>query len=192
MAEQKDEQFLSTLSDFELTDLVKNGNDLAFEEITHRYKSLIAALSSQYCTAEYDLCDFSQEGLLALLNACKTFTDKGGASFKNYAALCIKRRFISIIRQSKAKSSIPSENIVSLDNVELSDKKLQSPEELVVSRERLEELLIQMKNNLSQKEISVVYLYLKGLSYDEISENTGLSKKSVDNALQRVKRKFQK
>lgn len=190
MAETKRENELSALSDSSLTELVRQGSDSAFEEIARRYKGLIASLSAEYCTGDYDPCDFSQEGMLALLSACKTYiNDENGASFKNYAALCVKRRFISIVRKSKAKGAIPEEHLVPLESAELQSS-FQSPEELVVSKERLEELLMQMKNNLSQKEISVVYLYLKGLSYGEISNAAGISKKSVDNALQRIKRKL--
>lgn len=191
MSEKNKERNLLELTDSQLADLVKQGNDNAFEEITRRYKGLVSKLAFQYCTAEYDVCDFTQEGLLGLLSACKTFNGGDGSSFKNYAALCIKRRFISIIRKSKSKSAIPNENIISLDDVELCDKSLANPEELVVSKERLENLLIQMKSNLSQKEISVVYFYLQGLSYNKIAEKTGLSKKSVDNTLQRIKKKLQ-
>lgn len=189
----------SELSDHQLADLVKKGDDNAFEVIINRYKGLNSYLAHEYCIPEYDICDFTQEGLLGLLSACKTFNSTIGTTFKNYAAVCIKNRFVSIIRKSKSKSAIPKENIVSIDDsrfsdtndFEFSDNNRSNPEELVVSKERLKEFLIQMKQSLSQREITVAYFYLKGLTYEEISEKTGISKKSVDNALQRVKKKLQ-
>lgn len=197
--ETENNKFYSELSDHQLTDLVKKGDNNAFEEIINRYKGLNTYLAHKYCIPEYDVCDFTQEGLLGLLSACKTFDSKDGTTFKNYAAVCIKNRFISIIRKSKSKGVIPKENIVSIDdrrfsdtdNFDLSDNNKSNPEDLVVSKERLEEFLIQMKQSLSQREITVAYFYLKGLTYEEISEKTGISKKSVDNALQRIKKKLQ-
>lgn len=192
-------KFYSELSDSQLASLVQNGDDSAFEEITNRYKGLNSYLAFEYCIPEYDVCDFTQEGLLGLLSACKTYNSDMGTTFKNYAATCIKNRFVSIIRKAKSKGAIPNENIVSIDDnrfsdteeLDFSDNNKLNPEEIVVSKERLEEFLIQMKQSLSQKEITVAYFYLKGLTYEEISEKTGLSKKSVDNALQRVKKKLQ-
>lgn len=189
----------SKLSDSQLADLVQKGDDNAFEEITNRYKGLNSYLAYEYCIPEYDVCDFTQEGLLGLLSACKTYDTNAGTTFKNYVATCIKNRFVSIIRKSKSKGAIPKENIVSIDDkrfsdiedFEFSDNNKLNPEELVVSKERLEDFLIQMKQSLSQMEITVAYFYLKGLTYQEISQKTGLSKKSVDNALQRVKKKLQ-
>lgn len=190
MTEENKELAFSLLSDSQLAAFVKADKDFAFEEMTRRYKNLISVIASQFCSSEYELCDFTQEGLLGLLSACKTFDEKGGASFKNYAALCIKRRLLSIIRKSKSKGAIPNDSLVSLDNIELSDENLLNPEEIIVSKERLNDLLTQMKDVLSQKEINVIYFYLKGQTYEEISKNTGLSKKSIDNALQRIKKKF--
>ncbi len=181
---------LFAVSEIELLKLISLGDNNAFEEIVNRYKPLVSALATSYCTPDFDVCDFIQEGLLGLLNACKTFDADGGASFKNYASLCIKNRFVSIIRKSKSKSVIPNDSIVSIDDVELSDKNRSNPEELVISEERLKELLEQLNNNLSQNEILVLYYYLKGMKYEEISEKTGLNKKAVDNALQRVKKKL--
>lgn len=190
MNEQKTEN-LSAVSELQLLEMIRSGDDLAFEEIADRYKPLVSYLATNYCTGDFDVCDFTQEGLLGLLNACKTFDINGGASFKNYASLCIKNRFISIIRKSKAKSIIPNENLVSIDDVELPDKQLANPEELIISEERLKELLFQLNSTLSQNEILVLFYYLKGMNYQEISEKTGLNKKAVDNALQRVKKKLQ-
>lgn len=191
MSASKNVENLHALSDDALTALVKKGQEPAFEEITSRYKNLITLLAKQYCAPGFDLCDFTQEGLLGLLSACRTFDTKSGASFKNYAALCIKRRYISIIRKSQSKRTIPKDSLISIDEIELSDKNLNNPENLIVSRERLEDVLKQMKNTLSQTEIRVFYLYLKGLSYDEISKSLHFPKKAVDNALQRVKKKLQ-
>ena len=185
-----DEKF-EDFSDVQLAGFVKTGSERAFEEITERYKGLVFYFAKQFCNTEFDLCDFTQEGLMALLSACKSYDEDRGSSFKNYVSLCIKNRLISIVNKNKLKGAIPEDSIVSIDDIELSDKNLNNPENLYVSRERLEDVLSQMKNSLSQKEIKVFYLYLKGLNYEEISKSIGLTKKSVDNALQRVKKKLQ-
>ncbi len=186
----KQEKFLCSLSDEELAAMVGNGDDSAFEEIAQRYKKLISHIAARYCNGEHDLCDLTQEGLLGLLSACKSYDVKGGSSFKNYAALCIKRKFISILRRDRAKSAVPKESIVSIEDIDISDAGGLNPEEIIVSRERLGEFLTRIKSSLSRMEISVIYLYLQGLSYDEIGKKAGLSKKSVDNALQRIKKKL--
>ena len=187
---EQNREILSAVSEPELLELVSSGDDKAFEEIVNRYKPLVSTLANSYCTPDFDVCDFIQEGLLGLLNACKTFDVNGGASFKNYASVCIKNRFISIIRKSKSKNVIPNDSIVSIDDIELSDKNLSNPEELVISEERLKDLLEHLNNSLSQNEILVLYYYLKGMKYQEISEKTGLNSKAVDNALQRIKKKL--
>lgn len=189
MIEQNREN-LSTVSDIELLKLIRLGDDNAFEEITNRYKPLVSAIAKNYYTKDYDFCDFIQEGLLGLLKACKTFDTTAGASFKNYASVCIKNRFVSVLRKANSKDIIPNENIVPIDDVEVSDKNLSNPEELVLSEERLKELLEQINNKLSKNEILVFYYYLKGMKYQEISEITNLDTKAVDNALQRVKKKL--
>ena len=189
MIEQNREN-LSTVSDIELLKLIRIGDENAFEEITNRYKPLVSAIAKNYYTADFDFCDFVQEGLLGLLKACKTFDEKAGCSFKTYVSICIKNRFISVLRKANSKDIIPNENIVPIDDVDIYDKNLSNPEELVLSEERLKELLEHINNKLSKNEILVFYYYLKGMIYQEIVNITGLTVKAVDNALQRVKKKL--
>ena len=181
---------LSSLGDLQLVRMVKDGDGSAFEEISHRYRNFIHSVARRFCSEEDELCDFTQEGLLGLLSACKTFKEENGASFKNYAALCIKRRLISLKRKQSSGASVPKSSMISIEDVEIPDRDNPDPEELIVSRERLDEMLIQLKNSLSDMEIKVICLYLQGLTYYEIAKKAGLSKKSVDNALQRIKRKL--
>ena len=181
---------LSSLGDLQLVRMVKDGDGSAFEEISHRYRNFIHSVARRFCSEEDELCDFTQEGLLGLLSACKTFKEENGASFKNYTALCIKRRLISLKRKQSSGASVPNSSMISIEDVEIPDRDNPDPEELIVSRERLDEMLIQLKNSLSDMEVKVICLYLQGLTYDEIAKKAGLSKKSVDNALQRIKRKL--
>lgn len=181
----------TAFSDAELALEIRNGNEAAFEEITNRYQGLISTVARKYSAAGFDHSDFMQEGLLALLSACKSFdTAEQKASFKNFAAVCISNRFLSVIRSANAKSSIPQDRIVPIEDIEISDQNRQNPENLIVEQESSQNLQKLIKDKLSALELNVLKLYLEGFSYTEIGDKLSVSSKSVDNALQRIRRKI--
>lgn len=172
----------------ELIIRIKNGDNSAFEPLCIRYLGLIRSISTEYKAVGYDTDDFIQEGLLGLWNAVKSF-DSNKASFKNYAMKCIKNRFVSIARHSSGKGSIPYELTVPIDDLDIIDYN-QSPDDLVLFRESLASFYECLKTKLSERERSVMELYIQGYSQTETASRLGITKKAVDNALSRAKAKL--
>ncbi len=191
MGISKSNKDLAKLSDSQLCTMVRNGSDVAFEEITRRYQGLIGTISKSYSASGFDQSDFMQEGLMALLSACKNYTagDKK-ASFRNYAAVCISNRFLSVLRSVSTKSAIPHTAVVPIEEMDISDCNRNNPENLLVEQESSRDFHNLIRDILSPLELNVLDCYLKGMSYTQISQKLGTSQKSVDNALQRIRRKI--
>ena len=181
----------STLSDDVLAEFSKDGDDNAFNELAIRYLSRIRFIARKYSAQGYEQNDFVQEGLMALLYACKTYDAHGGSSFGNFVSLIVERRFISIIRSSQSKKAVPDAMLVRIDALEeeLTDV-VGSPEEQLVNREQLDQVLKRINALLSEREYEVLKLFASGFSYSKISQKLNISEKSVDNALQRARRKI--
>lgn len=190
MTDFASQQNLEGYTDAELQQMVCTGNDSAFDEICRRYLPLIHSISARYYASGLERNDFVQEGLLALLSACKRYDAEKGSSFRNFAALCISRRFLSLIRSLNAKGIIPAESLVPIEEVEISDHNRHNPETLVLEQERHRDLKKKIKNTLTEYEHRVLELYLTGNSYRDIADALGVTQKSIDNALQRIRRKL--
>ncbi len=181
----------NSLDDNTLARLSKNGDDNAFNELAMRYLNTINFIARKYSAEGYEQNDFVQEGLLALLYACRTFDENGSSGFKNYMSVVVERRFISIIRKSSTQKAVPKSALVQLDDLGDTIEDLsQTPEELLMCREHLKMVLDKLKNVLSKTEFEVVMLYGNGLGYKEIAKKLSISEKSADNALQRARRKI--
>ena len=180
----------STQSDTALANLSRGGNQKAFDELVRRYLGKIGYIARKYSAQGYEQNDFVQEGLLGLLSACKSYDDSCSSSFKTYMSVVVERRFISIIRRMNTKKTVPDSALVQIDGLseELEDN-AQSPEQLLMDREQLSTMQSKLKDILSNKEYQTLMLYASGLSYGSISKQLGVTEKSVDNALQRVRRK---
>lgn len=190
MSISNSEVTLSDLSDAELTELVRQNNEQAFEEIVSRYIGLVAHIASKYRAELFETGDFVQEGLLSLLSSCKTYDEKRGSSFKNYAVLCIENRLKSVFKKTQSKRSIPDKSLVPIEDVEYINDSSSDPEQLVLDREFLSSVLKSLKTDLSQMEQKIFSLYLNGFTYAQISQTLSISVKSVDNAIQRAKKKL--
>ena len=190
MSEVMDGNVFSRLSESQLARIVKEGSDPAFEEMAGRYIKFISSLATGFSADGFDKNDFVQEGLLILLAACKTYDEQAGTSFKNYLSLCVRRRYISIQRRSNKKGSIPQSSLISIDEAADSIDYSLNPEELLINKEYLRGLISGVEKNLSPLEQNVLSHYLAGYTYAEIAEKTGICVKSVGNALQRVRKKF--
>ncbi len=189
--EHKAHPHLSTISDAQLAVEVRDGNQAAFEEMTARYQGLISLVASRYSAAGFDHADFMQEGLLALLSACRSYkVDESKASFRTYAGVCISNRFLSVIRSAATKGTIPFDRIVPIEDMEISDSNQTNPETLIIEQESSRLLAKLIRDRLSELEMKVLRLYLHGRSYTEIAEKLSVSTKSVDNALQRIRKKL--
>lgn len=180
----------STLSDDVLAELSKDGDDNAFNELAIRYLNSIRFIARKYSAQGYEQNDFVQEGLMALLYACKTFDAHGGSSFGSFVSLVVERRFISIIRSSQSKKAVPDAMLVRIDALgeELTDY-VPSPEERLMYKDQLDQVLKRLNALLSAREYEVLMLFASGLSYSKISQRLNISEKSVDNALQRARKK---
>lgn len=165
------------------------GDNEAFQKIMLHYLGLISKISSQYQAEGYEKGDFEQEGLVGLLSAVRTYKSDYGTSFRNYAMRCVKNRLYTVVKKASAEKVLTQQGTVSIEDVEITDDSI-NPESLVLYQESLAYLFERAKAKLSAKEYSVLTLYAKGYTYKEISALLGISKKSVDNALARAKKKL--
>lgn len=180
-----------SLSDEVLAEFSKNGDDNAFNELVIRYLNKIRFIARKYSAQGYEQNDFVQEGLMSLLYACKTFDAHGGSSFGRYVSLIVERRYISIIRSSQSKKAVPDAMLIHIDGYdgELTDY-LGDPEKQLEYKEQLDQVMKRLNALLSAREYEVLMLFASGLSYSKISHKLNISEKSVDNALQRARRKI--
>jgi RNA polymerase sporulation-specific sigma factor len=175
-----------------LLDDVKNGKPLSFDAVYSLYLPLIQSatvkLMKAYGISSSEEDDISQEAALALYKAALAFDTATGVSFGHYAKICIQNRIISYIRSNKSRgeaSDIPYEFYCDTPAGS-------TPEELFISAEAISELNEKISSSLTEFEAAVFRLYLEDLSYEDISHAIGRPKKSVDNAISRIKAKLRK
>jgi RNA polymerase sporulation-specific sigma factor len=187
-------------SDTELQKLAASGDSAAEEQLAARYSRLVRICARPYFLAGGDSEDLTQEGMLGLLSAIRQYDESLGASFKTFAEHCIRNRILSAIKMASRQKHLPLNDGVSLEYI-LSDESqphaavfaealTRNPEEQVLARESEKEFYSIFLRCLSGFESQILYLYLEGLSYSEISEKTNRSVKSIDNAVQRIRRKL--
>lgn len=181
----------TSLPDYVLAELVKNGDDKAFNELSVRYIGTIGRIARKFSAEGYEHNDFVQEGLIGLLHSCRNFNFDKSVSFSTYMSIVIERRFISIIRSSNTARKIPRSNIVFIDEIDDSIEDVtQGPEEQLMLREHISLLFERLADILSNMEFKILMLYGNGFSYSQISNRLSVSEKTVDNALQRARRKI--
>lgn len=193
-----------TLSDEEIVQLARDTNDQALEHLINKYKNFVRAKARSYFLIGADREDIIQEGMIGLYKAIRDFRPDKLASFRAFAELCITRQIITAIKTATRQKHIPLNSYVSLNKPiydEESDRtlldvisgsKVTDPEELVISREEFVDIENKMVEFLSELEWQVLMFYLEGKSYQEIADELGRHVKSIDNALQRVKRKLER
>lgn len=190
----------SVYSDEELLRLSAGGDESAGSELAHRYRPLIRRCTRPYYLLGGDNEDLIQEGMIGLVHSMHSFDEKGGASFRSYAELCIKRRILDAIKAAGRLKHMPLNTGLSLDELtdsESTDKSSfaelsysPSPEELLIEREEKNSVHRLAGSILSPFERKVMDCYLEGLSYEEIAQHCGKGVKSVDAALQRIRKKL--
>ena len=192
------------LEDEQLVGLVREGDELALEYMINKYKNFVRAKARSYFLIGADREDIIQEGMIGLYKAIRDFRSDKLASFRAFAELCITRQLITAIKTATRQKHIPLNSYVSLNKPiydeesdrtlldVLSGNKVTDPEELVISREEFIHIEQKMGEFLSELEWKVLMYYLEGKSYQEIADSLGRHVKSVDNALQRVKRKLER
>lgn len=182
---------INKLSDEDLIASAKSGDEQTTEEIFLRYRAGITEIARSYYLLGGEIEDLVQEGMLGLFKAVKTYRPQSGVPFENYAKRCIKNGIISAVRAAsgnkhKALNNVSSE-VTDFDE-EFGDESM-DPENKLINKERETDIDKKFKEILSVKEYEVYKLYLKGFSFKDIGKELKIEEKSVDNAVQRIKKK---
>jgi RNA polymerase sporulation-specific sigma factor len=194
---------LQDLSDDQLVELYQEGSHEALNTLIERYRRFARAKARGYFLVGADSDDIEQEALLGLFKAARDFRADRQSSFRAFAELCITRQVITAIKTATRQKHQPLNQYVSISGVRggddaaehsvedlLEDHYIADPADEVVSRERMSDMRTSMAEMLSGLEVDVLRLYVEGKSYQEIGEHLGRHVKSIDNALQRIKRKL--
>ncbi len=195
-------------SDEELMIQLRDGDDGIMDFIMNKYKNLVRSKAKSMYILGADGDDLIQEGMIGLFKAVRDFDSGRDASFFTFADLCISRQIYTAVQASRRQKHIPLNTYISLyatareksgqseedtalvDILELGSG--QSPEEMVIDKENVEQLERTIEKELSSFEKQVLDLYLTGMSYTQIAKVLGRDEKSTDNALQRIKTKLRK
>ena len=182
----------------DLTEKAAGGDPAAEEALVTEYARLVRACARPYFLAGGDSEDLIQEGMLGLLSAIRTFDPEKGVKFSTYAEFCVRRRIYSAIKSASGNKHSPLNSYISLESPGLDESNTQSayflrvPEDFVIAREQVGEVERLLYGALSRFESGVLELYLEGMSYKDMAIHLGKSDKSVDNAVQRIKKKLSK
>ncbi len=192
------------MTDEQVVRLAQQADGTALEYLLNKYKNFVRSKARSYFLIGADHEDIVQEGMIGLYKAIRDFREEKLTSFRAFAELCITRQIITAIKTATRQKHIPLNSYVSLNKPiydEESDRTLldvitegweANPEEVLISREDVSVIEGRIGKMLSGLEKQVLLLYLEGKSYQEISVEMHRHVKSIDNALQRVKRKLQK
>ena len=182
----------------------ENANNIALDYLINKYRNFVRAKARSYFLIGADREDIIQEGMIGLYKAIRDFRNDKLSSFRAFAELCVTRQIITAIKTATRQKHIPLNSYVSLNKPiydedsdrtlldVLSGTKISDPEELVISREEFIDIEVKMGQILSELEWKVLMSYLDGKSYQEIAVDLERHVKSIDNALQRVKRKLER
>lgn len=205
MSEDEAEKLFGGLTDEEIISQIKeHEDDSAMYYLISKYRNFVRAKARSYFLIGADREDIIQEGMIGLYKAIRDFRVDKQASFRAFAELCVTRQIITAIKTATRQKHIPLNSYVSLNKPiydEDSDRtlldilsglKVTDPEELVISREEFTDVENAISELLSDLEWRVLMYYLDGKSYQEIAVHLDRHIKSIDNALQRVKRKLEK
>lgn len=181
------------------------GDKSATEHILDKYKNFVKAVVRMYFLVGADRDDVVQEGMIGLFKAIRDFDDTKQTSFKSFAEMCVRRQVLTAIKNATRQKHMPLNSYVSLSKPAYDDESSedtlldtltthdgQDPQELFIGKENIELLGVKIDENLSKLEKQVLRLYLSGISYQEIAVIMNRTPKSIDNALQRVKKKLEK
>jgi len=206
----EEKQIINSLSYFEnqkdeeIVMEAKSGNNRAQEYLISKYEGFVKIKSRSYFLIGADKEDIYQEGMIGLYKAIRDFNPEKLTSFKAFAELCITRQIITAIKTATRQKHIPLNTYISLNKPiyeaesertlidVLSEFKISNPEDLIIGKEEIENIEKAMEKVLSDLEKEVLQSYLDGKSYQEIASDLDRQAKSIDNALQRVKRKLEK
>jgi RNA polymerase sporulation-specific sigma factor len=192
------------LEDLQLVLRARNGDPKAMDTLIRRYTGFVRLKSSSYFLAGGDSEDLIQEGLIGLYKAVRDFRSDKETSFRSFAELCITRQIITAIKTATRFKHSPLNTYVSFSQTPAGQESegdctlgdalpgpgVDEPSIMVISTEELQSLVFCLGTGLSQLESDALRLYLEGSSYEEMAERLSVDTKTIDNALQRVKRKI--
>ena len=189
------------ITDESLCARAAQGDRTAEETLVLRHTRLVRACARPFFLAGGDSEDLIQEGMVGLLSAIREFRPQRGVRFRTFAAVCVRRRIISVVRAAAAGKHTPLNDAVSLEptlflaqqdftSLGTAYNHQRNPEDVVIHEENLSALEEAIREGLTELEARVLARYLQGLSYAEIAEEVQRSTKSVDNAVQRIRRKI--
>lgn len=184
---------LEQLNDEELCRLLQEGNRLAEEVLAARYHRLVRSCARPYFLAGGDSEDLLQEGMFGLIKAMREYDTHRDAGFRTFAETCIRNRLYTVIRAAASDKHLPLNQSVPLNPsfFDTSSSYTQAdPEVALIDSEKAVSLLENARKQLSDLEVKILGYYLDGLTYREIGETVGKPPKSVDNAVQRIRRKI--
>ena len=191
------------LEDLQLVLKARNGDQQALDGLIRRYVGFVRLKASSYFLAGGDSEDLVQEGLIGLYKAVRDFRSDKETSFRSFAELCVTRQIITAIKTATRYKHAPLNTYVSFSHTPagqesesdctlgdaLPGPSVDDPSVCVISTEELQSLVFTLGTGLSKLEADALRLYLEGSSYEEMAEELGCDTKTIDNALQRVKRK---
>lgn len=191
------------MTDEDVVSLAHNGDGDALVYLLNKYKNFVRSKARSYFLIGADHEDIVQEGMIGLYKSIRDFQPSRLASFRSFAELCVKRQIITAIKAATRQKHVPLNSYVSLNKplydeesdrtlLDVIEGRVTNPEELYISKEDLKNIHAQMDELLSDLERQVLEAFMDGKSYQEIAEMLGRHVKSIDNALQRVKRKLNK
>ena len=199
----KDTKF-NLMTDEDVANLAADGNSSAIDYLLDKYRNLVLIIARSYFLIGADRDDITQEGMIGLFKAIRDYKNDNEASFSTFAHMCIKRQILSAIKTATRKKHMPLNTYISLNNTTyddeqettllnvIIDKEKLSPEDIIIDKEAHETILKGIIAILSEYENTVLEKYLKGMSYTDIATELNKSEKSIDNALQRIKKKIEK
>ena len=192
------------LEDLQLVIRARNGSDSARDELMRRYQGFVRLKASSYFLAGGDSEDLVQEGMIGLYKAIRDYRSDRESSFRSFAELCVTRQIITAIKSATRYKHAPLNTYVSFSHTPagqdsdgectlgdaLPGPAVHEPSVMVISTEELQSLVFTLGSGLSKLEADALKLYLEGESYEEMAERLDCDTKTIDNALQRVKRKI--
>jgi RNA polymerase sporulation-specific sigma factor len=194
---------LTELDDEGLIERSRGGDQDALNTLLNRYRRFARSKSRSYFLLGADSDDVEQEAMIGLYKAARDFQSEREVSFRAFAELCVTRQVITAIKAATRQKHQPLNQYVSISGVRggddpgersvedlLDDHNVSDPADEIVSRERIDFMRRTMADALSSLEVDVLRLYVAGKSYQEIGRHLGRHVKSIDNALQRIKRKL--
>ena len=199
-----DSSQLNQIADEQLLAQIKTGDGIALDQLINKYKNFVRAKAKTYFLVGADKEDIVQEGMIGLFKAIRDFKDDKLVSFKSFAEICVTRQIITAIKTATRQKHMPLNSYISLNKPVFEDDgertlmetinhdTVSDPELLFISKEELNRIEGKINEILSPLELEVLHFYLQGKSYQQIALILNKEVKSIDNALQRVKKKIEK